>query len=183
MAKTRWLDLDEQRAWRAYLDATRLLADALDRQLQRDAGLSLADYEILVRLSEAPDRRMRMSDLADATLYSRSRLSHAVARLEGEGWVARSSCPTDKRGTLAELTPAGFSKLKAAAPGHVTAVRQYLFDQLQPGQADDLHAFADAIRGHLCDRLRSDRKAQEHGEDESLAPSSGRRVRSSNREC
>ena len=103
-ADTRWLDDDEQRTWRAFLTAQRLLFDRLERQLQRDAGLPHAYYEILVRLSEAPDRTLRMSQLADSSLSSRSRLSHAVARLEAAGWVRRRACAEDRRGAFAELT-------------------------------------------------------------------------------
>ena len=120
----------EQRAWRTYIEATTLLFDALDRQLQRDAGMPHGYYEILVRLSEADDRTMRMSELADATRSSRSRLSHAVARLEERGWVERQDCETDRRGQLARLTDAGFAALAAAAPGHVEAVREHVIDRL-----------------------------------------------------
>ena len=87
----RWLNHDEQRAWRAFLNANRLLFEAIDQQLQREAEIPHAYYEILVRLSEAPGRRLRMSELADASKYSRSRLSHAVARLEEQGWIRRDS--------------------------------------------------------------------------------------------
>ena len=104
MAEPRWLNAEEQQAWRAFLAANRLLIEALDRELQRDAGLPHTYYEILVQLSESPERTMRMSDLAARSLSSRSRLSHAVARLEEAGWVRRETCPTDKRGQLAVLT-------------------------------------------------------------------------------
>src|SRR3954462_2597087 len=120
----RWLTADEQRAWRAYLESTKVLMDALDRQLQREAGIPHAYYEILVRLSEADGRALRMSELADSTRSSRSRLSHAVARLEERGWVVREDCATDRRGQVARLTDAGFAMLEAAAPGHVDAVRE-----------------------------------------------------------
>ena len=98
MAEPRWLDADEQRTWRAFFGATQLLFDRLDRELQRDAGMPHAYYEILVVLSESPGRRRRMSELAETTLSSRSRLSHAVARLEERGWVRREACTTDRRG-------------------------------------------------------------------------------------
>src|ERR1700682_4083634 len=136
---TRWLTEAEQQAWRGFLEADRLLLDRLDRQLQDDAGMSHADYEILVRLSEAPGRQIRMSELAGQTLFSRSRLSHAVARLERLGWVDRTSCPTDKRGMLAGLTDAGYAVLEAAAPGHVAAVRRYIFDALTGKEVAQLH--------------------------------------------
>ena len=138
MAKTRWLTASEQRAWRAYLEATTLLFDALDRQLQRDSTMPHAYYEILVRLSEAPGRSMRMSELADATRSSRSRLSHAVARLEERGWLQRVECPTDKRGQIAVLTDVGFAALEEAAPGHVAAVRRHLIDRLTRQQVAQL---------------------------------------------
>src|SRR5436305_14199042 len=103
MRQTRWLTADEQRAWRAYVESSKVLFDALDRQLQRDANMPHAYYEILVRLSETDDRALRMSELADSTRSSRSRLSHAVARLEERGWVRREDCPTDRRRQLARL--------------------------------------------------------------------------------
>ncbi|MDQ1631942.1 MAG: hypothetical protein QOC80_1914, partial [Frankiaceae bacterium] len=112
---TRWLDEEEQQTWRAFLSATQLLFDQLDRELQRNAKIPHAYYEILVRLSESEGRTLRMSQLADSTLSSRSRLSHAVSRLEEAGWVERRSCPTDRRGQLAVLTDKGFAALEAAA--------------------------------------------------------------------
>src|SRR3712207_216405 len=132
--EVRWLTADEQRAWRAFLTASRRLFDALDRQLQRDSGVPHTYYEILVRLSEAPDRTLRMSQLADRAGSSRSRLSHAVARLEDMGWIERRECQEDRRGQLAVLTDRGFAALAAAAPGHVEAVRSFLFDALTPQQ-------------------------------------------------
>ena len=142
---TRWLTDDEQRAWRAYLEATNLLFEALDRQAQTDAGMPHAYYEILVRLSEAPERALRMSDLATHTRSSRSRLSHAVARLEERGWVERRDCPTDRRGQVAVLTDVGFSALADAAHGHVEAVRTHLIDQLTPEQVGQLEAIGQAV--------------------------------------
>ena len=149
---TRWLDDDEQRTWRAYLTAQRLLSDRLERQLQRDAGLPHAYYEILVNLSEAPDRTLRMSQLAESSLSSRSRLSHAVARLEAAGWVRRRSCPEDRRGAFAELTPAGLAKLDEAARGHVDAVRTDLFDALTRDQQHALRDASETLVAHLAER-------------------------------
>ena len=134
----RWLTDDEQRVWRAYLHATRLFEDHLDRQLQRDAGMPHIYYGLLVQLSQAPRRRKRMTELAIDAKITRSRLSHAVARLEKNGWVRREDCPSDKRGQNAVLTDAGFEVLKRAAPGHVEAVRQAMFDRLTPEQVDQL---------------------------------------------
>src|SRR3954469_25734819 len=142
---TRWLDEEEQRTWRAFLSSTQLLFDQLDRELQRYANIPHAYYEILVALSEAPDRTLRMSQLADSTLSSRSRLSHAVSRLEEAGWVERRSCPTDRRGQLAALTDRGFSALEAAAPGHVEGVRQHLFDPLTTEQLASLREISEAL--------------------------------------
>jgi DNA-binding MarR family transcriptional regulator len=143
--KTRWLSASEQKAWRAYLEATTLLFDALDRQLQRDAGIPHAYYEILVRLSETERRSMRMSELADATRSSRSRLSHAVARLEERGWLKRVDCATDKRGQVAVLTDAGYAALADAAPGHVEAVRKHMIDQLSAEQISQLEQIGASI--------------------------------------
>ncbi|MEW1587388.1 MarR family transcriptional regulator [Micromonospora vinacea] len=146
---TRWLDPDEQRTWRAYLTVSRVLMDTLDRELQRDAGMPHAYYEILVQLSEAPDRQLRMSQLAQAAGSSRSRLSHAVARLEAAGWVRREDCPTDRRGQIALLTDEGFATLAAAAPGHVEGVRRHLFDALSPAQVDQLRRISETLAEHL----------------------------------
>lgn len=142
---TRWLDEDQQRAWRAYLDAVARVHAGLDAQLQADAGMPHGYYEILVRLSESPDRRMRMSALAVAASSSRSRLSHAVAQLETRGWVRREACPEDRRGQIAVLTDEGFTALAAAAPGHVEAVRRLLIDRLSPAQVGQLREICEAV--------------------------------------
>jgi DNA-binding MarR family transcriptional regulator len=134
----RWLTDEEQHVWRAYLHATTLLEDHLDRQLQRDAGMPHVYYGLLVQLSQAPRRRLRMTELAKAVKITRSRLSHAVARLEKNGWVLREDCPSDKRGQFAYLTDEGFTVLERAAPGHVAAVRQAMFDRLSPQQVEQL---------------------------------------------
>lgn len=136
----RWLSDEEQHVWRAYLHATTLLEDHLDRQLQRDAGLPHVYYGLLVQLSQAPRRRMRMTELAKSAKITRSRLSHAVARLEKNGWVTREDCPSDKRGQFAHLTDQGYEVLSQAAPGHVAAVRQAMFDRLTPEQVEQLGA-------------------------------------------
>ena len=145
----RWLDDDEQSVWRSFLAATQLLSDRLDQELQRDSGIPHTYYEVLVRLSEVPGRRLRMSELANRSLSSRSRLSHAVARLEEAGWVRRETCATDRRGQLAVLTDEGFAALEAAAPGHVEGVRKHLFDQLDADQVRQLGEICDAIATHL----------------------------------
>ncbi|MEV4489657.1 MarR family transcriptional regulator [Micromonospora coxensis] len=146
---TRWLDHDEQQTWRAFLTASRALMETLDRELQHDAGMPHAYYEILVRLSEAPQRRLRMSELAESAGSSRSRLSHAAARLEAAGWIRREECPTDRRGQIAVLTDAGFATLAAAAPGHVEGVRRHLFDALSPAQVDQLRRISETLVAHL----------------------------------
>jgi DNA-binding MarR family transcriptional regulator len=145
MTSPRWLTPAEQRAWRAYLESTKILFDALDRHLQRQSQLPHAYFEVLVRLSEAPGRALRMSELAQVTLSSRSRLSHAVARLEERGWVRRTSCATDRRGQVATLTDAGLAVLQAAAPGHVENVRQYVIDALTPEQLAQLTTIGETI--------------------------------------
>jgi DNA-binding MarR family transcriptional regulator len=149
MAKTRWLNEDEQGVWRAFLGTTQLLHDQLDRELQRDVGIPHGYYEILVSLSESPGRTMRMSELAQRTRSSRSRLSHAVSRLEEAGWVKREACESDKRGLLARLTDKGFAALEAAAPGHVEGVRQHLFDQLSAEEVEQLGAICSKVLAHL----------------------------------
>lgn len=146
---TRWLSDDEQRAWRNYIEATTMLLDALDRQLQQDSGMPHGYYEILVRLSEPAERTMRMSELADATRSSRSRLSHAVARLEERGWIERLDCETDRRGQLARLTDAGLQALRDAAPGHVDTVRRYVIERLAPNQVAQLEQIAAQILAGL----------------------------------
>lgn len=142
---TEWLSPQEQRAWRALLESTKTLFDALDRQLQHDSDLPHAYYEVLVRLSEAPERSLRMSDLADTTLSSRSRVSHAVARLEERGWVSRARASGDGRGQVATLTDAGFAVLAAAAPGHVATVRRLVVEALSPEQVEQLAVIGEAI--------------------------------------
>jgi DNA-binding MarR family transcriptional regulator len=141
----RWLDAEEQQVWRSYLAVTRLLAAELDRELQQQSGIPHTYYEILVRLSEAPGRTLRMSQLAAASDSSRSRLSHAVTRLEDLGWVRRENCGTDRRGLFAILTDEGFAALEAAAPGHVESVRQHLFDKLSPTQVEQLGEICGAV--------------------------------------
>ena len=145
----RWLDVDEQKAWRAWLYSAQLLMDRLDRELTHQTGISHAYYEILVALSETPGRKLRMSELADRCLSSRSRLSHAVSRLEERGWVGREMCPDDGRGQLAVLTDNGFAALEAAAPIHVESVRTHLFDQLSPEQIAAMRDLGETLLRHL----------------------------------
>jgi len=165
MSEPRWLTDDEQRVWRSYQAAASMLSAHLEGQLQHDAGMPPSYYEVLVALSEADGRRMRMSELASARDSSRSRLSHAVSRLEAKGWVRRESCPTDKRGSWAVLTDAGFAALAEAAPGHVEAVREALFDQLTPEQVRQLGEIADAVVGGMRPRCRAAREAADAAEE------------------
>ena len=151
MSETRWLNAEEQAAWRSYLTFTRVLATQLDRDLQRESNIPHPYYEILVRLSESESHRARMSELADASDSSRSRLSHAVARLEDAGWIRRESCPTDRRGSFAVLTDEGMAALSAAAPGHVASVRRYLFDHLTAEHVRQLREITEAALSGMRD--------------------------------
>ncbi|WP_197321212.1 MarR family winged helix-turn-helix transcriptional regulator [Saccharomonospora sp. NB11] len=155
MPEPRWLTDEQQRVWRDFSAAVDMVRGHIEAQLQRDAGMPTTYYAVLVALSEAPGRVLRMSDLAQATRSSRSRLSHAVARMEASGWIRRESCPTDKRGAFAHLTDAGLAAIREAAPGHVEAVREALFDVLTPAQVRELGAISAAIRDRLapvCER-------------------------------
>lgn len=149
MGDTRWLNAEQQRHWRAYVDGAAQLTDRLDRLLRERHRLSMPEYEILVRLSEAPHRRVRMAELASSVSHSRSRLSHTIARLETAGLVRRESCPGDGRGVLAVLTQDGFDRLDRASHDHVTSVREYLVDVVSPA---DLAAIGRAF-GQVSDRL------------------------------
>lgn len=145
----RWLSDEQLDTWMAYVAVTALLDATLDRQLQRDSGMPHAYYQILAMLSEVPGRTLRMSDLAEITQSSQSRLSHAVARLEANGWVRRVPCPDDRRSTLAQLTDEGFAVLAEAAPGHVATVRRHIFDRITPEQVGQLGAIFEQVLGGL----------------------------------
>jgi DNA-binding MarR family transcriptional regulator len=146
---TNWLDGEQQQHWRAWIAANALLTDAFSRDLQEAHGLTLADYEILVRLSESADRRMRMSDLAEATLSSRSRLSHQIDRMERAEFVERVPCTDDKRGFFAVLTDTGWNKLVAAAPFHVSSVRERIVDVLTPEEFAALGRASKRLLDHM----------------------------------
>jgi DNA-binding MarR family transcriptional regulator len=143
------LTAEQQKHWRAYLAASTLLQDRLSRELQASHGLTMADYEILVRLSESSERRLRMSELADSTLASRSRLSHQVDRLEKAGLVRREACEHDRRGANAVLTEHGMSVLVAAAPTHVEGVREHLVDLLTDREFAALGKACAVLADHL----------------------------------
>jgi DNA-binding MarR family transcriptional regulator len=146
---TRWLDADQQASWRAFAVGVTLLLDRLDDDLQRAFGLSLTEYEILVRLSESPDRSLRMAQLADALAHSRSRVTHTVARMQRAGLVARSVSPEDGRGIVCTLTERGYDLLVEAAPVHVEGVRDYLVDL---GEREDFAALG-RVMNAVADRL------------------------------
>src|ERR1700735_3094074 len=135
----RWLSREEQEAWRATVNLSQLLMRQLDRDLNAH-GLNAHDYEILVELSEAPDRRLRMTELADATSQSRSRLSHQISRMENRGLVRRDDCEGDKRGTFAVLTAEGMATIERVAPDHVENVRRHFIDRLSPRQLGGIRA-------------------------------------------
>ncbi|WLW53917.1 MarR family winged helix-turn-helix transcriptional regulator [Streptomyces sp. YU58] len=142
---TRWLTPREQRAWRAYIAATHLLEDTLDRQLQQDAGMPHLYYSILANLSETPERALRMTDLAESLKITRSRLTYAVTRLEKDGLIRRENCRWDKRGSIAALTDEGMAVLERTAPGHVETVRASLFDHLTEEQVGQLEEICTGI--------------------------------------
>jgi DNA-binding MarR family transcriptional regulator len=158
-SECRWLTADEQQIWRVFMQAFRDFNAHLDRQLRRDSGMPVAYYEILVMLSEASGRRLRMGELADLVRSSRSRLSHAVAALEKAGYVSRCTADGDRRGAVATLTDEGFARLERAAPGHVTEVREHLFDVLTPDQQESLREISEAVRDGLkevCEQARAE---------------------------
>jgi len=150
-----WLSDDEQRTWRAYLRANELLHARLNRQLQRDCGISEGDYAVLVHLSESPDDRLRGYELAAAIQWEKSRLSHHLTRMEKRGLVRREECPTDGRGAFVVLTDAGRRRIEDAAPRHVAEVRRWFVDALAPGQLASLGevaaALVDALEAHAVD--------------------------------
>jgi DNA-binding MarR family transcriptional regulator len=137
-AQPRWLSDEEQQAWRGFIAVNQLLFDALERQMQVDANMPHAYYILLAMLSEAPNRSLRMSELAEITQSSQSRVSHAVARLEEAGWVRRRKVEGDRRGNLAVLTDAGWDVVVRTAPAHVEAVRANFFDLLTEEQVRQL---------------------------------------------
>lgn len=142
-----WLSLEQQAHWRSLLRGTQLLLDTLDRDLGKAADLGLNEYEVLVRLSEAPDRNMRMSALADAVVHSRSRLTHTISRMEKKGLVLRHPADGDRRGVQCQLTDEGYAVLEAAAPYHVRSVRDRLVDVLTEEQLEVLgESFATITR-------------------------------------
>jgi DNA-binding MarR family transcriptional regulator len=161
-----WLDDDQQRAWRAYLRGSRLIEEALDRDLQSH-GVQLTEYEIISMLSETPRRRLRMSSLADLVVQSRSRLTHTASRLEKRGWVVRESCLDDRRGVELVLTDTGWQAVQDMARVHVASVRRSVIDVVPPPLFKALGEAMDAIRTALAPGDEGGhpavaREAQEH---------------------
>ena len=150
MTEPRWLDADEMAAWNAFVEVGNLVNRRVEQQLREQAGLSHPQYEILVRLSAADGGEIRMSELAQLVVTSKSGLTYQVTQLEKVGFVRRRTCDTDDRGVIACLTEAGRSKLEATAPGHVEIVREHLIDVLD---RDQLRALSDVL-GAVSRRLR-----------------------------
>lgn len=146
-----WLDQREAHVWQAYRDLQRELRNALDRQLVRDAGLSGAEYALLVPLSEAPGGRLRARDLGAMVGWDRSRISHQLSRMEHRGFVTREPCPEDARGSIVRLTPAGRSAIEAAAPNHVATVRRLFLDPLSDDDLDTLATLFDRLLAGLAE--------------------------------
>jgi DNA-binding MarR family transcriptional regulator len=145
----RWLDDGEMRAWRSYVTGAAMLSYRLHKELVDDNGISLADYEVMVRLSEQPGGRMRMTQLAGEVASSKSRVSHQVARMEKAGLLKRSNCGDDGRGVFAELTERGARQLEQAAPTHVSGVRSHLVDLLSREEQEVLAKVFDRVITHL----------------------------------
>ena len=151
MAAPRWLDEREQHAWRSIREMHHRLSIAVERRLVQESGLSAADYQVLVPLSESVDGRLRARDLARDAGWEKSRLSHQMRRMEQRGLVEREDCATDARGSYVRLTPAGRAAIEAAAPGHVEAVRRLFLDVLEPAELDVLAAMAARVLARLAE--------------------------------
>jgi DNA-binding MarR family transcriptional regulator len=156
MADARWLDEREAHVWRSYHRLLRDFGGAVDRQLERDAGLSGADYALLVPLSEAPGEVLRMRDLGIQVDWDRSRLSHHVSRMEKRGLVSREDCPDDARGSMVRLTATGRGAIEAAAPQHVETVRRYFFDPLSGEELEVLGRAFDRMLARLDEDAEGD---------------------------
>ncbi|MGN2637642.1 MarR family winged helix-turn-helix transcriptional regulator [Nocardia takedensis] len=150
MSEPEWLTAEQLRAWQALLAGWALLNREIEQQLKRDSGLSHTQYEVLVRLADAPEQRIRMTELADSLVNSKSGLTYQIGRLEEAGLVRREACPTDVRGVIAVLTPQGRRALEQAAPAHVAQVRDLFIDALTP---DQVTAVADGL-GEVVRRIQ-----------------------------
>jgi DNA-binding MarR family transcriptional regulator len=147
--QTRWLTSEQQASWRAYIVGTTLLTDTLDRELRQAHGISLGEYEILVRLSESPNRTLRMAQIAESMRHSRSRVTHTVTRMEKAGLISRCAAAGDRRGVDARMTDKGWDLLVRAAPTHVTGVREHFVDLASDGEFEVLGKVMDAVSDHL----------------------------------
>ncbi|WP_416958095.1 MarR family winged helix-turn-helix transcriptional regulator [Streptomyces sp. Agncl-13] len=159
----RWLDAEEMRAWLAYVEFSTLLSDHLNRQLRRDAGMTHSDYILLAHLSSIPQGRLTMSELAERLKITRSRLTHAVTRLQEAGYLDRHEDPENRRSQLATLTAQGREFLERAAPGHVEAVRRAVFDALTPEQVRQFAEIGEAINAAL-------HREEDAGDDQEALP-------------
>lgn len=157
MTSPRWLDVRENRAWRAFHHMRNDLGATLERQLVQDSGLSSADYELLVVLSETEGHRLRARELRTQVSWDRSRLAHQVRRMEKRGLLRRTECETDARGTMVELTEHGLESIRQAAPGHLEAARRYLVDLLSPEELDTLATICERV----LDNIQRERQSEE----------------------
>ena len=150
MDTTRWLDEEEMRIWRAFIEVRGRVTTELEQSLKQNAGMTLDDYEVLVLLSEAHEQRMRMTAMSESLVHSQSRLTQRIDRLVKRGWVRREQCPEDRRGMLAVITAEGMAVIEAAAPAHVSDVRELLIDLIEPAEravvADVLERVAASAR-------------------------------------
>jgi len=150
-----WLSPAESKAWRSYIMTSRRLWDALEGDLTHH-GLSMSDYEILVHLSEAPDRQIRMSELAESAMISKSRLSHRMKVMEHAGWVRRKVCENDKRGQFAVMTDKGWDAIFKAAPDHVASIRARFVDHLSVKDQEDLARIFESVSAKMREEFESD---------------------------
>jgi DNA-binding MarR family transcriptional regulator len=148
-SETRWLSSEQQRSWRAYIIGTTLLTDTLDREMRQAHGLSLGEYEILVRLSESPGRTLRMAQIADSMQHSRSRVTHTVSRMEKAGLLERCAAEGDRRGVEARMTDKGWELLVQAAPTHVKGVREHFVDLATDEEFETMGKLMNAVADHL----------------------------------
>ncbi|MGH9030028.1 MAG: MarR family winged helix-turn-helix transcriptional regulator [Acidimicrobiales bacterium] len=149
MARPRWLDATEQRAWRSFIQSQSQLNAVLGRELQQQSELSVQDYAVLVTLSESPGGRMRPNELAKALAWEKSRLSHQVTRMAKRGQLRRERCPTDDRGSFVALTPEGSRAISSAAPGHVASVRSHFIEVLSVPELEALTRITEKVLAAL----------------------------------
>lgn len=150
-----WLDALEQRAWRGFLDVHALLRARLHRELQASSGLSLADYDVLVHLTDVPECRLRAFELGEGLQWEKSRVSKQVARMARRGLVVKEDCPEDRRGAYVTLTAEGRRAIEDAAPAHVALVRRLVFEKLSPAEVSSLASFNELVLGQLDGTGRS----------------------------